>query len=264
MQGAKVDISVIIAMCNNEDTIVEAISSILAQDFKDIVVEVIVIDDASTDESLNIIEIQKFDSTVQIIPLSRNYGQANARNIGVGFATGRYLMILDADDLIIDGALLQLYTEIVNAPDVSLVFGGRIEFGPWGMEQRRKYSSRGHFKLSQEISTGRNPITHSGTIFRKDWFDNLGGYVLSNNHAEDLSLWFRGLSKGMYLELDIPTTYYRHKLLVRPFRYWNQMEYARRKAVGLEVPISYELGLKYLKYTKYWLQMKFRRFVNAT
>lgn len=262
MQPAKVDISVVVAMWNAEDTIIEAISSICDQDLNGIITEVIVVDDCSTDESLRICENQKFPLPLRVIALAKNNGQADARNIGISSATGRYIMILDADDVIIEGALLQIYAEIDENPDVSLVFGGRIEFGPWGFSQKKKYLSLTHLKLAQEISSGKNPITHSGAMFRKEWFNEVGGYLASSKHAEDLSLWFRGLSQGKYLQLDIPTVYYRQTRRVRGFRYWNQMEYARRRAVEIEVSDSNVFGVDLIKYVKYWMHMQFRQYAR--
>ncbi|MBK0348158.1 glycosyltransferase family 2 protein [Aerococcaceae bacterium zg-ZJ1578] len=91
-------ISVIIPIYNGEETIKYSISSILNQSYQNF--ELILINDGSTDNSLSICrEYENMDKRVCVID-KKNEGQAEARNWGIGVATGDYLAFLDADDFI--------------------------------------------------------------------------------------------------------------------------------------------------------------------
>lgn len=87
-------ISVIIPNYNNSKYIVEAINSIIQQDYRNF--EIIVVDDGSTDNSVEIIENIEFPVT---LIKSENYGAGSARNIGILASRGDYIALLDSDDI---------------------------------------------------------------------------------------------------------------------------------------------------------------------
>jgi succinoglycan biosynthesis protein ExoO len=89
------DVSVIIAAYNVESYIDRAIQSALDQ--KDVTVEVITINDGSTDHTLKAIE-RIVDPRLKCINISQNSGPSIARNIGIAAATSKWIAILDADD----------------------------------------------------------------------------------------------------------------------------------------------------------------------
>lgn len=94
-------ISVVIPLFNKEKQIKRTIDSVLNQEFDDF--EVVVINDGSTDNSLHIVEAIK-DSRIRIIT-QQNSGVAAARNRGIKEASGDYVLLLDADDQLLPGAL---------------------------------------------------------------------------------------------------------------------------------------------------------------
>lgn len=90
-------VSVVIPNFNNEQYIEEAIKSVQNQSLKDI--EIIIIDDCSTDYSWNIIQqIAKSDSRIKIIQNKKNSGAGLSRNAGLDIATGEFIKFLDSDD----------------------------------------------------------------------------------------------------------------------------------------------------------------------
>ncbi|MFP3363174.1 glycosyltransferase family 2 protein [Pseudoalteromonas sp. SIMBA_148] len=90
-----IDISVVIAAWNAEDFILTAINSALSQE--GVSVEVIVIDDASTDNTCNVVE-SIIDSRVKLLRSEANGGPGAARNIGFDAAKGTWIAVLDSDD----------------------------------------------------------------------------------------------------------------------------------------------------------------------
>ena len=104
----EVRVSVIITVYNIERYIGECLDSILNQDIDEI--EVICVDDASTDNSYMVLkEYEKKDRRIHIILNETNMGQASSRNVGCRLAKGEYLYVMDGDDWLKPGALRKLY-----------------------------------------------------------------------------------------------------------------------------------------------------------
>ena len=104
-------VSVIIPMYNAEKYIGECLESILTQTFQDF--EVIVVDDCSTDSSVEVVEsyASKFGGQLKIIRTLKNSGSPGIPgNMGLRFSCGEYLSILDNDDAITPDALEKLYS----------------------------------------------------------------------------------------------------------------------------------------------------------
>ena len=105
-ENKNVMISVIIPVYNAKGTINRCLDSVLNQIYKN--VEVICVDDESTDESLNICrDYQKSDSRVKIVE-QKNGGVASARNAGLEIAQGEYVTFIDQDDWLELGAYIKL------------------------------------------------------------------------------------------------------------------------------------------------------------
>ncbi len=93
------DVTFVIAAYNSADTIAAAIESALAQD--EVTVEVIVVDDQSSDNTREVVSgLTQQDARVRLIALERNLGPGGARNAGIDAAVGRWIAVLDSDDVI--------------------------------------------------------------------------------------------------------------------------------------------------------------------
>ena len=103
-------ISVIIPVYNRKQYIGECLDSLLAQTFQNF--EIIVIDDSSTDNSVEIVEsyLPKFGERLKIIKLEKNTGHPGIpRNKGIAIAQGEYIYCLDSDDIITETAFEEMY-----------------------------------------------------------------------------------------------------------------------------------------------------------
>ena len=89
-------ISIVIPVYNGEKFIQRAIRSIVDQNFPGKQFEIIVVDDGSTDNTLDI--VQPFKDTIRIVRHEKNMGLAASRNTGIKAARGQYIVNLDADD----------------------------------------------------------------------------------------------------------------------------------------------------------------------
>lgn len=128
------EVSVVIPVYNTEAFVEEAVRSIMGQALSDI--EIIVVDDGSTDGSPSILSrLAREDSRIRIHTQS-NKGLSEARNAGIACATGRYLYFMDSDDLL-DSDALELCRDKCDAQDLDFVFFDADTFGadvsncPW-------------------------------------------------------------------------------------------------------------------------------------
>ena len=121
-------ISVVIPMFNAEGFIEEALESVLNQTFDDY--EVIVVDDCSTDRSIEIVEgmIDRFNGKLKLIRLPKNNGEAGSpRNIGMNYAIGKYIFFLDSDDKLLEKAFELLY-DTAEQTHADLIDNGKYYF----------------------------------------------------------------------------------------------------------------------------------------
>ena len=114
-------ISVIIPVYNKEATLASCVNSVLIQSYKEW--EIILVDDGSTDDSLMICQsLAVIDKRIHVIH-QKNGGVSSARNRGLSCAHGKWIVFLDADDLLPQHALKDLSA---NYED-DLVIGGFID-----------------------------------------------------------------------------------------------------------------------------------------
>lgn len=111
-------VSVVIPCYNREGLIAEAIESALGQ--TGVEIEVVVVDDGSTDNSW--LKILSYGSRITAVS-SKNCGVSNARNLGVAAATGSWVKFLDSDDYLLPGAIARQLEQIARLPDKCLPVG---------------------------------------------------------------------------------------------------------------------------------------------
>lgn len=119
-------ISVVIPLYNKETTIKHSLKSVLVQDYDDI--EVIVVNDGSTDKS---VEVVKSINDPRIVVIEQeNGGPSKARNTGIRKAKGEWLVTLDADDELVEHALSKMIKEAEKYNDADIIdFVGYIRQG---------------------------------------------------------------------------------------------------------------------------------------
>lgn len=137
----KKTVSIIIPVYNVEDYILECLSSISAQTFEGNI-ECILVDDCSSDKSLDLIRkfIDDDKSKVEyhVILQEKNQRQGIARNVGIKNAKGEYILFVDSDDVISPHCLEVMFCEIEKHPNADYVLcsmidmDGNISFAPIG------------------------------------------------------------------------------------------------------------------------------------
>ncbi|MBP9700217.1 glycosyltransferase family 2 protein [Candidatus Woesebacteria bacterium] len=112
-------VSVIIISYNTKKLTADAINAVLAQKGVENV-EIILVDNNSTDGTVAYLK-EKFKSKIIMIAQSTNHGFAQANNVGISKASGKYLLLLNSDTLMLPGALLR-FLDVANAnPDFGIL-----------------------------------------------------------------------------------------------------------------------------------------------
>ena len=180
--------SIVMPVFNAEDTLPRSILSIQAQSFRDW--ELILVDDGSTDGSLELAnELASRDRRIRVTTQS-NAGPAEARNTGIRLARGRIIAFLDADDLWHRERLAACLDHFVRNPRAGLVFT-RVAF--IGADGQRAVDASPHFRtLGPAELISENPVcTTSNIAARSELLDQIGGFDMKMAYIEDQDLLFR-------------------------------------------------------------------------
>ncbi|MEH2048728.1 glycosyltransferase [Nostoc sp.] len=180
-------VSIIIPCCNSEAFLQEAIASALNQTYSNL--EIIVIDDGSTDGSLGI--IRSFADQIRW-ETGENRGAPLARNRGIELAKGEYIKFLDADDILLPDCLEK---QIVQANQLSagrkaIVYGDAIWVDQHS-QPIRSYPVRPRQPEEDAIAhiLANSPLT-SCPLHKREYLQDVGGFdpLLPRSQEHDLHL----------------------------------------------------------------------------
>lgn len=182
-------VSVVLAAFNAAKYLEEAIASILNQTFRDL--ELILIDDGSTDSTLFIMEkYARRDKRIRYYS-QENSGPASARNTGIAMATGKWIAILDADDVALPNRLRQQLRYIETNPDILLLGSDCIEVDSAGNHIKEHNYPRKHSPLVRRMEREKSTPPHSSYIYHASSVRQLGGFNARFIRSQDIDLWLR-------------------------------------------------------------------------
>jgi len=184
-------LSVTITNYNYARFIGRAIESVQRQTFTDL--EMIVVDNASTDNSVEVVrKYMRDDPRIRLIVNPENIGTVRNHKRASEEVRGLYRLNLDADDWIIDPNALQSQVDVLNSdPDVSFVFSpvviaeceDRVLVAPRPFPQDTIVP--GEIAIKSAVMIG---IMHTGAMMRMSVFRSLGGYNLEARLAIDVKV----------------------------------------------------------------------------
>lgn len=151
MEGIKV--SVIIPVYNTEEYVAEALKSVISQSLREL--EIIVINDGSTDRSLEVIEAMAVKDDRIKVYSQENKGLSETRNLGIKLAQGAFIYFMDSDDLLDCHALLDCFLKC-EADDLDFVFFDAEPFGIKSNEININY--RRTHKLKEGVYSGTEAL----------------------------------------------------------------------------------------------------------
>jgi glycosyltransferase involved in cell wall biosynthesis len=192
-------VSVVVSCYNYGHFVTATVQSVLDQEGVD--VDVILIDDASTDDSLEVLRGLAADPRVSLIEHAQNQGYLAAYNGGFGKARGDYVVKLDADDLLLPGSLARATALLEAHPEISFSYGRPWHFtsGTPAFEQGEPDSWSiwsGHDWLELRCRRGCNCISNPEVVIRTSALNQVGGFRDYLPHTCDFDLWMRLCAVG--------------------------------------------------------------------
>jgi glycosyltransferase involved in cell wall biosynthesis len=191
----------------------DVVSTTLAQ--KEVQVDVIIVDDASPDDSAAIARsLADRHDNVSLIAHSKNRGHIATYNEGLAAAAGKYVVLLSADDLLAPGSLARSTALMECNPCVSFVYGYSPDFVESPPRPMHRYYTWTIWQSDQWLKrvclAARNVVGTPEVVMRRDVMNDLGGYESRLPHTADLLIWLRAATKGSVGRVNGPDqAYYR-------------------------------------------------------
>ncbi|MFN8224344.1 MAG: glycosyltransferase [Gaiellales bacterium] len=185
-------VSALVASRDAASTLPAAVTSLLRQRFKG-GLEVIVVDDGSSDGTPQVLEAFR-DDRVVIVRNEQSLGLAASLNRGLDLARGRFVARLDADDIALPGRIARQLRAIVGRPEVAILGSGILELDSEGRIGRLHQLPLGATAIRWHAHF-RTPFFHPTVIFDRVAFAERGlRYDESVGAAQDYELWARALT----------------------------------------------------------------------
>ena len=196
------NLTLAICVYNAEKYIKETLESVMAQTMQDF--HLLIVDDCSTDAGIAVIEefFAKHPRQYDLVTLPQNGGIANARHIAERKATTKYLMFLDADDVLYPNAIETMYSKITADSDLMAV-GCYLEY----VNEKGKKIGGGLFigektkeGFYEKAKNSKLIFMQPTAIYDRELALSVGGYVIDGyptgkpryqDYCEDLDLWTR-------------------------------------------------------------------------
>ena len=183
-------VSIIIPCHNYSKYLTDAVESALRQNYNPL--EIIIVNDASTDNTDEVAKRYLADDRVKYISLNKKSGLPVARNEAIKISSGEYFNFLDADDILEDGAIAAMAELMDKNPQSAMVVGRRIDF----FNNGRFFFLDPYFPEDIEIDTFKklahqNFVCVSGSLVRRKCLEKSGEFNPEMNLYEDYDLWLR-------------------------------------------------------------------------
>lgn len=172
--------------------------------------EWIIVDDASTDAPLKVLDQFLSNPQVQYIRLPVNKGYSHAKNVGLRAAKGEYFVMIDADDMLLEDSLCVRYQALSKSPKLwlhaealNLSPTGKIEdrYIQWNNRLRRQF-----FEQGKDLTKWyHHRLVHAQTVMlKREFHERLGLYDETLRFSSDNEMWRRAIRFG-HLPEYIPT-----------------------------------------------------------
>jgi len=205
--AVSVPITVLLAVYNGQQYLRAAVESVLSQTFTQF--EFLIIDDGSTDGSLNILrEYARADGRIRLVTRP-NKGLTVTLNEGISLAKGEYLARMDADDICMPRRFERQLGYMKDHPECVLV-GSRVELmDPEGLPIREMCLEQTHEEIDAAHLNRGWPVVHPAAMIRLSALKQVGGYRDEFNTLEDLDLFLRLAEVGKLANLPDVLLHYR-------------------------------------------------------
>jgi CMP-N-acetylneuraminic acid synthetase/GT2 family glycosyltransferase len=193
-------VSIIITAHNYAKFLPKALDS--AQSYEDL--EVVVVNDGSTDDTETVLAGYAADPRLKVITLD-GVGLAAASNRGIEASGGDYIVRLDADDWFDENLVLVLASYLDRNLNVGLVFCDYFTVDAHG----ELIQTIRRAKTNDEVELLDRPCLAAGAMYRRTCFEAIGGYNESIRYQEDYDFWIKFIEKFQVHNVSLPLMYYR-------------------------------------------------------
>ena len=195
-------ITVIMSVFNGSQWLSESIESVLKQTFSKF--EFIIVDDGSTDNSVEIIKrYQSQDSRIHLI-VKNNSGLADSLNHAIQIARGQWIARLDADDICEPMRLEKQFIFSQHNPSIVFIGTGHSVINSQGQVEGIYDYPTNHAQLLSNLINIRKYPAHSSAFYRSDVVRSVGGYRPRMKRSQDCDLWLRLSEMGQLASLKEP------------------------------------------------------------
>ncbi len=181
-------VSVIIPVYNNSPYLGECLDSVVNQTYKNL--EIIIIDDKSTDNSLEVIR-KYHDKRIKVISLKKNSGVAIARNNGVKIATGDYICFLDSDDYWVNDKI-EKQVKFMSENGYAFIYGDYAYFNNGKARRVCVPKSITYNQLLKDTTVFTSTVMFVMKQIRKSDI-----YMPNIRRGQDIVTWWNVLRKGV-------------------------------------------------------------------
>lgn len=202
-------VTVFMAAYNASKDIKAAIDSVLNQTFPDF--ELLIVNDGSTDDTAAIVGSYQ-DSRIRLVHNPKNMGLVPTRNVALSEARGKYLAILDSDDIAYPERLQLQFEFLESNPEMALCGGHAKIIDEAGTETSEELTVPSDPDVIKRTLLFRNTYVNSSTMFKTEVLRELGGYR-NFAPAEDYDLFIRISDRYPVSNLDKYLVKYRTHLL---------------------------------------------------
>ncbi len=184
-------VSVVIPAWNIEKYITQTIESVLCQTYQNI--EIIIINDGSTDGTGKILDQYANHDTRIIVFNQTNKGISVARNKGFAMATGEYLCIIDADDIMMPNKIESQVCFLEKHPSADFVYSKVFYFNDETNDIfiRDLKTPDGSDIIYRTLLRHGNFISPNAVLFKRSVFETCGGFDESLLSSEDFDYWLK-------------------------------------------------------------------------
>lgn len=205
--------SVVVPCYNYARYLQGCVESILRQG---VTVQVIVIDDGSTDDTPTVGGLLAKDPRVTFLRHESNQGHIKTYNEGLALAAGDYTALISADDLLTPGALKRAQAVFDSHPEVGMVYGHALYFQSNDKLPKARIGEPrvdiwdGMDWIAQRCKTATSSISSPEVVVRTSLQRQLGGYCADLPHTGDLEMWLRFAAYSCIAYLaQVDQAYYR-------------------------------------------------------
>lgn len=199
-------VSIIIPHYKYDKYILDCLLSCIHQSYQN--VEIIVIDDASPDGSIELIKKALFwDPRIKLLRHAANFGYSAAKNTGIKASSGKYIRPLDADDMLTKEGISTLVSQLDSDSSLDMVHG--IAYKLDGKRSGHGYTQA--VRLEHKLPLDKRPEIHAqGVLYHRECHNKWGLYYEPLRSRADKEFWKRMQLKGANLKkIKVPVAYYR-------------------------------------------------------